>query len=177
MASKHSFLARVLHEASWREASLACCARRVISSLKVTAARYAKTAKLPEKVLDYAGYYLYVISQEKVNPNPEPNNKDCLHLVGPSATWWGGRIQAIGLKIMGKIRRCSYPCESASVHRRETKLKLPRAPLNGAGGEYIEFQLDAKTFKLVEAIARKERQSAFEVCVSLLREQLSRLRG
>jgi hypothetical protein len=86
-------------------------------------------------------------------------------------------MQAIGPKIMGKLRRGSCARESAPVPGRQTKLKIPRAPLNGSGRKYIEFQLDAKTFKRVEAMARAAGQKPFEICVSLLREQLSRSRG
>jgi hypothetical protein len=83
-------------------------------------------------------------------------------------------MQAIRLKTMGKIRRWSCPRESGAVPGRQTRLKVSHTRQNGGGRKYIEFHLDPKTFKMVEAIARQEGQSPFEVCVSLLREQLSR---
>jgi hypothetical protein len=78
---------------------------------------------------------------------------------------------------MGKIGRCSRPWLTGTVSRGPTKLQVPVIRGNSAAREYIEFELDAETFEQIKAIARKEGQSPFQVCVSLLREQLSRSRG
>lgn len=78
---------------------------------------------------------------------------------------------------MGKTRSCSCHRVFGTVAGRQAKLKHPRLVQNGSSLNYIEFELDSETLRHVEAIAREEGQSPFEVCVSLVREQLSRLRG
>jgi hypothetical protein len=77
---------------------------------------------------------------------------------------------------MGRIRACSGHRVFATVAGRQGKLKHPSIVKNGSSRNYIEFELDSETLKRVEAIALEEGQSPFEVCVSLVREQLSRLR-
>jgi hypothetical protein len=49
---------------------------------------------------------------------------------------------------------------------------VPRAR-HGAELEYVEFELDAETLRQVEELAREADCTAFEMCVTLLRERLA----
>ncbi len=56
--------------------------------------------------------------------------------------------------------------------KQQIPARFDRADLWAGKGEYIEFQLDAGTLRQVKAMARAERCSPFEMCVSLLQDEI-----